>query len=97
MTKDRIEIEVDGIDDVDRVLTPLGWFYMHNAMDAARPRWCSTSSAGVLGVLSLAFGNRTPERLHRTVASRAACPIATLDEAAMTQRMCWSLRSHNST
>ncbi len=31
---DPIIIEDDCIDDVDRALTPLGWFYKHNAMHA---------------------------------------------------------------
>jgi len=40
MTKERIKdsdaimIEDDCIDSVDRALTPLGWFYKHNAMHA---------------------------------------------------------------
>ncbi len=40
MTKDRIKdsdpimIEDDRIDNVDRALTPLGWFYRHNSMHA---------------------------------------------------------------
>jgi hypothetical protein len=40
MTKDRIEdsdpimIKDDRIDNLDRALTPLGWFYKHNAMHA---------------------------------------------------------------
>ena len=40
MTKDRIKdsdpimIVDDCIDHVDRTLTPLGWFYKHNAMHA---------------------------------------------------------------
>ena len=40
MTKDRIEdcnpimIADDCIDGADRALTPLGWFYRHNAMHA---------------------------------------------------------------
>ncbi len=43
MTKKRIEdglieIEVDGIDDVDRVLNPVGRFYRHMAMHAGTTR-----------------------------------------------------------
>jgi hypothetical protein len=70
MTKDQITdsdpsmIKDDCIGPVDRALTPLAWFYKHNAMHAGTTRWCSTSTAAVLGVLNLAFGNRTPSVLR---------------------------------
>jgi hypothetical protein len=35
---DQIEIEDVCIDDVDRALNPLGWFYRHNAMHAGTTR-----------------------------------------------------------
>src|ERR1035437_316542 len=47
------------------------------ACTRARPGWCSTSSAAVLTVLSLVFGNRTPIRalgLGRAL-ERCACSV----------------------
>ena len=55
MIKDRTEdhgpivILDDCIGPVDRALTPLGWFYKHNAMHAGMTPMCSTSSAAALG------------------------------------------------
>ncbi len=61
--QDQIAIEDVCIDDVDRELSPIGRFFRHNAMHAGTTRWRSTNLAAVPGVLSLAFGNRTPIRL----------------------------------
>jgi hypothetical protein len=66
MTKDRIadhdqiKIEDDCIDGADHALNLFGRYLRHNRCTTARPRWCSTSTGAVLGVLSSAFVNRTP-------------------------------------
>ena len=39
--RDRIEIEDDCIDDVDRALNPIGRFYRYNAMHAGTIVWPS--------------------------------------------------------
>jgi hypothetical protein len=42
---DRIEIEDDCIDDVDRALNPIGRFFRHNAMHAGTTRMTAAPAA----------------------------------------------------